>query len=240
MKKALVTGASGGIGEKIVERLVEEGYTVVAQYFSNINRIEFLKNKFIGKVIPVFGDFSTADGARAFAELITSQHEDISVVINNAGISMQKLFVDTLDEDIAKILQINLVSAMSITREIAKKMQWIREGSIVNISSIWGECGGSCEVAYSATKGGIIAFTKALARELGQSNIRVNCISPGIIDTKMNSCFSAEDKKEFLENVSLGRMGNPDEVAQVAVFLASDKASYITGQVIGVNGGFSL
>ena len=240
MKKALVTGASGDIGIKIVERLIEDNYIVVAQYYSNLIAIECLKEKFGNKVIPIFGDFSSIKGAKIFTDTLMEQHNDISVVINNAGIAMQKLFVDTLDEDIINILQINLISVMSVTREVAKNMLWKREGSIVNVASIWGEYGGACEVAYSSSKGGIIAFTKALAREFGQSNVRVNCVSPGLIDTKMNDCYSACDKEEFVKSVALGRMGTADEVAQTVGFLASEKASYITGQIIGVNGGFSL
>lgn len=238
MKKALVTGSSGDIGEKIVERLIEDNYIVVCQYCKSYKTIEQLKEKFGDKIIPIFGDFSSIIGAKNFCDKLINEHKDISVVINNAGISMQKLFVDTSDEDIIKILQTNLVSLMSVTREIAKNMLWRREGCIINIASIWGEYGGSCEVAYSVSKGGIIAFTKALARELGQSNIRVNCVSPGLIDTKMNESYSAKDKEEFVKNVSLGRMGTADEVAQTVAFLASEKASYISGQIIGVNGGF--
>lgn len=236
MKIALVSGASGGIGTKIVEKLVEQNFCVLAQYCTDKNAVEALKNRYPNMVIPIFGDFATIEGINEFAYSVTKNYK-VEVLINNAGIACQKLFTDITNQEIISIININLLSAMIISREVAKNMVWERKGSIINISSIWGEVGASCEVAYSVSKGGLIAFTKALSKELGQSNIRVNCITPGFIDNKMNACFSQNDKEEFCQNIALGRVGIGEEVAEAVVFLATEKASYITGQVLGVNGG---
>lgn len=235
MKIALVTGASGDIGAQIVKKLVSD-YCVLAQYCTDRKSVENLAKDLPTKVIPIFGDFSTVQGITDFAKNIADNY-NVEVIINNAGVACQKLFCDCANNDIVSIMNINLLSAMIISRELSQKMVWQRSGCIVNISSIWGDVGASCEVAYSASKGGLIAFTKALAKELGQSNVRVNCITPGFIDTKMNNSFCEEDRQEFCQNIALGRCGKSEEVADVVAFFVSDKASYITGQVLGVNGG---
>ena len=134
-------------------------------------------------------------------------------------------------------MEINLLSAIQITKTVGKNMLFRKKGSVLNITSIWGEHGGSCEAVYSATKGGLISFTKAIAKEWGLSGVRSNTLSLGYIDTPMNAAFSEEDKKEFCQNVALGRIGTPEEVANAAFFITSDAASYITGQIISVDGG---
>lgn len=233
---ALVTGASGDIGVQIVKKLAKRCDIVFAQYCADIKSAESLAKDYPNKVIPVFADFSTVQGITEFAQNIAKQH-NVDIIINNAGIACQKLLCDCSDNDISKIFNINLLSAMIISRELSQNMVWQRKGCIVNVSSVWGDVGAACEVAYSTSKGGLIAFTKALSKELGQSNIRVNCITPGFIDTKMNDSFSGQDRQEFCQNIALGRCGSAEEVAEAVDFLVSDRASYITGQVLGVNGG---
>ncbi len=230
-KIAVVTGASGGIGSAIVERLLKDGYVVFSHYKSN-------KNKCVAGAVPVYGDFSDGSGVKAFADKILSQTKKIDLLVNNAGVALQKLFTNCSEEEIENTVFCDLTAAMLLTKFLAPSMISFQSGSIVNISSVWGVYGGSCEVAYSAAKGGIIAFTKALAKELGRSNVRVNCIAPGLIDTAMNGHLSDEDKQNFAEGTALGRMGTPEEIASVVAFLGGEEASYITGQVISADGGF--
>lgn len=235
---ALVTGASGGIGKEIVKKLVEDGFTVIAHYFQNEESAKNLSRMYGDKVIITKCDFSDATATNLWAESIAKAYPNINVLINNAGISEQRQYTDASLEDILEMINTNLVSTMLVTQKICKNMVHARYGRIINISSIWGMYGGSCEVAYSASKGGVISFTKALSRELGLSLVTVNCLSLGLIDTEMNAHLSKGDIDEFAENISLGRIGKAEEVAEVISFLASDKSSYVTGQIIGVDGGF--
>lgn len=157
--------------------------------------------------------------------------------MNNAGISQQKLFTDLSDFDLNKMLDVNLKGAMLLTKAVVPAMISQKYGRIINISSVWGVCGGSCEVHYSASKAGLIGFTKALAKELGPSGITVNCIAPGLIDTDMNNNLTQEDKEEFAMQTALQRIGSPQDVANLVSFLAGESSGYITSQVIGVDGG---
>ncbi|HKL73400.1 MAG TPA: SDR family oxidoreductase [Clostridia bacterium] len=235
---ALVTGASGDIGREIVKILIADGFTVIAHYYQNKEAAQQLYNEYGDKVIITKCDFSDNLATKMWAENIAKAYPNISVLVNNAGISGQSLYTDTDLETLLKMINTNLIATMLVTQQIVKNMLKLEFGRIINISSIWGVYGGSCEVAYSASKGGIISFTKALSRELGLSSITVNCLSLGLIDTKMNNNLTANDKDEFAKNTSLGRIGKPEEVADVVAFLASDKSSYVTGQIIGVDGGF--
>lgn len=235
---ALVTGATGGIGSEITRSLINDGFTVIAHYFQNENKAQDLSKLYKDKIILTKCDFSDITSTLKWAEDISKIYSTINVLVNNAGITEQGLYTDAPIENLLDMINTNLVSAMVVTQKICKNMVSCKYGRIINISSIWGLYGGSCEVVYSASKGGIISFTKALSRELGLSNITVNCLSLGMIDTKMNSNLSAECKKDFSQNVSLGRMGLPEEVSEVVSFLASPKSSYVTGQIIGVDGGF--
>ena len=160
----------------------------------------------------------------------------IDVLVNNAGISQIKPFADITEEDWDNIMNVNLKGVYNCTKGVIDNMIHNKQGKIINISSMWGEVGGSCEVHYSASKAGIIGFTKALAKEMGLSNIQVNCVSPGIIDTEMNSMHNLEELKN---DVPLNKIGTPEDIAETVYFLASDAANYITGQVISVNGGIN-
>jgi 3-oxoacyl-[acyl-carrier protein] reductase len=238
-KTALITGISGGIGTALLEKFVKNDCFVIGQFCSARDKIETLKKRF-GKDTAEFVqcDFSDADKTERFARDIALRYPEIDCLVNNAGIDRQELFTDSDNVKTREILDVNLFAPMIVTREIVKKMISNKRGSIVNITSVWGVCGGSCEAVYSASKGGLIAFTKALAREEGLSNVRVNCVSGGFIDTPMTACFSDETKNAFCENVALGRTGSPEEVADAVYYLCSDEASYVTGQVLGADGGF--
>lgn len=239
MGNTLITGASGGIGAAVAEAFAKEGYDVILNYNKNKRRAQALAEKLkqnYGVNCVSYGcDVSDSGAVKKMFE-----ETDVDVLVNNAGISQQKLFTDISDIDWRRMMSVNTDGVFYCSREALKGMIRKKSGSIINISSMWGESGASCEVHYSASKAAVIGLTKALAKEVAPSNIRVNCISPGVIDTQMMSSFSAEDKAQLVEETPLMRLGTPEDIAAAAVFLASDKASFITGQVLGVNGGFVI
>lgn len=169
---------------------------------------------------------------------VISKSGKVDILVNNAGISLMGLFMDSSEDEMNEIINTNLMGAIYLSKEALSHMVSRNTGNIINISSMWGEVGASCEVLYSATKGGINSFTKALAKEMAMSNIRVNAIAPGVIDTKMNSMLDEESKESLKEEIPMGRFGMPSEIGKLAAFLCSDDSSYITGQVIRVDGGF--
>ena len=171
---------------------------------------------------------------------IKSDGLSVDILINNAGISEQKLFTDITDDDWNNMLSVNLTGCFNCCRAASKYMINQKYGSIINVSSMWGIAGASCEVHYSASKSGIIGLTKALAKELGPSNIRVNCVAPGVINTEMNQHLNKDDLSELINSTPLCRIGDPIDVAEAIMFLASDKSSFITGQTLSVDGGFIL
>ncbi|OOM79852.1 SDR family oxidoreductase [Clostridium sp. BL-8] len=240
-KVALITGASRGIGRAIAIELAKEGASVVINYSKDDDgareTLEEIK-KAGGYGIIVKGNISSFKNCETIVNEVIAAMGRIDILINNAGISKIGLFMDSTEDEISEIVNTNLLGSMYLTKHVLKYMISRKQGNIINISSIWGETGASCEVLYSTTKGGINLFTKALAKEIAPSNIRVNCIAPGVINTKMNSFLGYEEKKSLEEEIPLGRFGDPSEVGKLAVFLSSEDSSYITGQIIRADGGF--
>ncbi len=234
MKKALVTGGTGGIGQAICRRLSANGYHVMINYVHSEEKAEKLAKEISGE--PIKFDVSNIEEV----EKIAKQIGKIDLLINNAGISEIDLFTGISHEKSSRIMDINLGGTLNCSRAFLPAMIREKCGCIINVSSMWGEVGASCEVDYSATKAGIIGFTKALAKEVAPSGIRVNCVSPGFIMTEMNSRFTNEELNEIKEEIPLGFFGKPEHVADCISFLASDMAEYITGQVISVNGGMVI
>ena len=245
MKKvALITGATGGIGEAVCEAFAKEGYNLALHYSSSQKKAEELckelKEKYNIDVRIFKADFSVAGEVKKLASDILSAFGRADILVNNAGIAYLNLFQLTEDEKVKEIFDINLMSALSLTKEILPSMINAKWGRIINISSMWGISGASCEVHYSTAKSALIGFTKALAKETGPSGITVNCVAPGFIDTKMNSSIDKESVREIIDCTPVGRAGTGKDVASLVRFLASDEAEFITGQVISVDGGYGV
>lgn len=240
-KVALVTGASRGIGRAIAVEMAKEGASIVINYSKDDQgakrTLEDIKSV-NGYGIIIKQDISSLENCKIMIDEIVATMGKIDILVNNAGISTMGLFMDAEEEDISKIINTNLMGPVYLTKQALQYMVPRSSGNIINVSSMWGEVGASCEVLYSTTKGGLNLFTKALAKEMAMSNIRVNGIAPGVIDTKMNEVFSEEDRKSLEEEIPLGRFGTSEEIGKLAVFLASDDSSYITGQIIRADGGF--
>lgn len=238
-KTVLISGASGGIGFATSKIFLEKGYSAALLAFSNPQRAEILSDEFpSARVYQV--DISNPEQVKEIVSKILDDFGNIDILVHCAGIAEQKLFTDITDEDWYRMISTNLSGAFYLTRALLPNMISRKEGKIIYTSSIWGMVGASCEVHYSASKAGLIGMTKALAKELAPSNIQVNCITPGVINTPMNACFSNDEIKDLIEEIPLGRMGTPREIAGSIYFLASDHANYITGQVISPNGGFVI
>ena len=236
VKNVLITGGTRGIGAACAELFSKNGYNVYAIYNKDEKSAEEMKEKFGCRVY--CSDIKDRNSVKETIAKILDDAGKIDILINNAGIAQQKLFIDLDDSEWDNMIDTNLTGIYNVTKEVLKNMISNHSGAIVNVSSIWGQCGSSCEVHYSASKSGVIGLTKALAKEMAMSGIRVNCVAPGMIETQMNAAFSKEDIEEICEEIPMGRMGKPMECAELIYFLSSDKASYITGQVIGVNGGW--
>ncbi len=241
-KIVLVTGSSRGIGKKIAEEFLKAGAKVMINGAKDkeglVNTYEEFKNQGY-KCEQFLGDISQREICENLFSYITEKFGyNPDIVINNAGIAHSTLFTDTNFELWNKIITTNLNSAYNCAHLATPNMISKHEGVIINITSIWGEAGASCEVAYSTSKSAINGFTKALAKELGPSNIRVNAISCGWVDTSMNDCYTEEDKEAFIEEIPLCRVGIVDDIANTCLFLASNKASYMTAQIVRVDGGY--
>ena len=241
MRNVLITGASRGIGAETARRFAENGDRVFINYHHSheaaVRLAEELTDRGLTAAIIKADVSKSSDVGKMFAE-IEEQTGGIDVLVNNAGIAQTKLFTDITDEDWDRMVATNLSSTFYCCRAALPYMIRQHFGRIINISSMWGQIGGSCEVHYSAAKAGIIGLTKALAMEEGLSRITVNCIAPGVIRTDMTSHLSDEDFKALASETPTGSIGTPEDVARAAVFLADDSSSFITGQVLGVNGGF--
>lgn len=236
MLTALVTGGSRGIGAETVRAFVRAGYRTAFFYFSSAAAAQALAAE--TGAIAIQCDVRSFAGVRAACAEAQKQLAHIDVLINNAGVAQQKLFTDITDEDWRTMLDTHLTGAFAVAREVLPGMISRRFGRIINISSIWGQVGASCEVHYSAAKAGLIGLTKALAKEVGPSGVTVNCICPGVIETDMLSSFTAEDLASLAEETPVGRLGAPEDIARAILWLADEKASFVTGQIIGINGGF--
>ena len=240
MKTALVTGGSRGIGAAAAKELARLGFKVCVNYVSNedaAHEVERQIKAFGGTCRSYRADISNPSEVERMFSLIESEMGSVDVLVNNAGISYIGLLQDMSESDIRRQINVNLFGAIYFSKCAAPDMIHKKDGVIINLSSMWGEVGASCEAVYSACKAGIIGFTKALAKELGPSGIRVNCVSPGVISTDMNSELSDETISELCEETPLLRIGTPDDVGKMIAFLASDDASFITGQIVSVNGG---
>lgn len=238
MKNVLITGGSRGIGKKCVYEFSNAGYRVFLNYNNSQYDAEQI-SKETGAVI-IKADISKSDEVKKMADFIHENYGKIDVLVNNAGIAQQKLFTDITEADWDRMFDVNVKGMFVTSRVFLDDMLRRKSGRIINISSMWGENGGSCEVHYSASKAAVIGFTKALAKELGPSGITVNCISPGVIHTDMNSHLSDEDMNALIYETPLERIGNVRDIADTALFLASDKAGFITGTDIPVNGGIIM
>jgi 3-oxoacyl-[acyl-carrier protein] reductase len=239
-KTVIITGSSRGIGLAAAYKFGVNGYTVVINSRNAGDLARAGKEMSASGINVLFyaADVSDYSEVSEMFEFIRHKTGSLDVLVNNAGISRAGLFQDMKDCDFHQILGCNLFSVLNCSHKAIPLLLSNGGGSIINISSIWGEKGASCEAVYSASKGGVNSFTKALAKELGPSNIRVNAISCGFINTDMNSGFSAEERKNIVENISLLREGQAEDIAETAFFLAGERAGYITGQIVGVDGGW--
>lgn len=230
----IVTGGSRGIGEEICREFINNGDKVILNYKNSFEKALKIKEELGDNLYLIKADVGNMEEVKVMAEFCVGKFGKVDILVNNAGISQIKPFADITEEDWDKMININLKGVYNCTKSVIDSMIHQKSGKIINISSIWGETGASCEVHYSAAKAGVIGFTKALAKELALSNIQVNCIAPGIIDTDMNSQFDLEELKT---EVPCEKIGTAKDIAKTVVFLASHDADYITGQVLGVNGG---
>ena len=240
---ALITGGSRGIGAACVRLFAEKGWAVVFLYRSREDAANALVEELRTRGFDAAGyrcDVANGEAVKvAIAEILRLYHH-IDVLVNNAGIAHIGLLTDMAEADWQRVFDTNVGGVFHVTQAVLPGMISRRQGSIVNVSSMWGETGASCEVAYSAAKAAVIGFTKALAKEVGPSGVRVNCVSPGLIDTDMNAELDEDALAELAEETPLGRVGTVADVARAVLFLAGDGASFITGQVLGVSGGLQI
>ena len=242
-KTVLITGASRGIGRAAAVLFAGSGYRVAINYFRSGAAAKALAKELIdqGFQAQAFrADVSDAVQVGKMVRDISHRFGDIDILINNAGIAQQKLFSDITTSDWSKMFSVNVDGAFYTCKAVLPQMIARHAGKIINVSSIWGMVGASCEVHYSASKATLIGFTKALAKEVAPSGIQVNCVAPGVIDTEMNESLPPETHAQLQSETPLGRMGTPKEIAALLLFLASGQADFITGQVISPNGGFVI
>lgn len=240
-KIAIVTGASRGIGKEITKNLARSGIKVIANYNKSKEKAEQLQQELEKeniKIDIIQADVSKREDIKKIVKYTLEKYNKIDILINNAGISEYKLFTEETDEDWNRVINNNLYSAFAMSQEVIPNMIYNKSGCIINISSIWGLVGSSMEVIYSVSKAGMDGLTKALAKELGPSNIRVNSIAPGAINTDMNNNLSVNEKRELEEEIPLGKIGEASQIAKCVNWLIED--NYTTGQVISINGGWII
>jgi len=245
MKNVLITGGAGGIGTALCKAFAREDCGVAVHYHSKKEKAEQLaadlRNQYGVRAIAVQADVSDRASVSRLFDAVDDALGSLELLVNNAGIAQQKLFTDITDNDWNSMISTNLSGVFYCCQEALKRyMIPSHSGVILNISSMWGQVGASCEVHYSAAKAGVIGLTKALAKEVGLSNIRVNCIAPGVVMTDMMKDFDEETIQALKEETPLNILGTPEDIADAAVYLCSDKAKFITGQILGVNGGFII
>lgn len=240
MKTVVVTGASKGIGRAVAKEFANNGYNVVICYNKSVSDAQQLLNEVsqTTRAIAVKVDVSNEDDVKNMVEITKKTFGNIDVLVNCAGVSDTRLLIDSTKDDYDFVFDTNMRGTYNTCKLVGREMLSNQSGKIINISSIWGLRGGSCESVYSASKGAIIAFTKALAKELGPNGINVNAVAPGFIQTDMTKNVTEEIRQEIMDNSALGRLGTPEDVAGVVSFLASEKSNFITGQVISVDGGW--
>ncbi len=238
MKTVLINGGSRGIGEALVRAFAGAGYRVAFTYYRSVERAKKLAKE--TGAIAILADSASEKDVKNAVKIAAEEMGDISALVNNAAVSSFSLMTDLTLKEWNQTLAVNLTAPFLYAREIAPMMIREKRGRIINIASIWGECGASCETHYSASKAGLIGFTRALAKELAPSGITVNAVSPGFIDTDMNRALSAEDRLAFLEDVPVGRAGTVEDVVRAVLFLTEEASSYITGEILRVNGGFLI
>lgn len=239
----IITGASGGIGSAIARKFAENGWDIALMYLSSQSEAEVLKSELESSGSKIYCrkcDVSDVNQVNDFVRETEENLGEITALVNNAGVSLQKLFCDVTDEEAQKIFDVNVKGVFNATKAVLPAMIRRKSGKIVNISSMWGICGASCEVHYSASKAAVIGFTKALAKEVGPSSINVNCVAPGLINTKMNAHLDEDAVKMFVEEIPLMKMGTSRDVAEMVFFLCSDASDYITGQTFSVDGGIVI
>ncbi|MBQ3003165.1 MAG: SDR family oxidoreductase [Clostridia bacterium] len=232
MKTVLITGATGGIGEAAARAFSLAGCRVVIHYNQNEQKARELASE-----LPNAVTFQADLSDRAQVESLANAFPETDVLVNNAAVDLFALFDLVTEEQERQLYNINLHAPLLLSRRLLRGMLSRQSGCILNVSSMFGETGGSCEVDYSVTKAALIGLTKALAKEVGTAGVRVNCVCPGVINTRMNDRLTVDEAEALTESIALDRFGTPEEVADALVFLASDKASYITGAVLDVNGG---
>lgn len=235
MKKVFITGGTRGIGKALVKAFASAGFEVAFCYQKSAFEAEALAKEFGAKAFCF--NLCDSDQISQFAQTVRREFGEVDILINNAAVSHYGLFQDTTIADYDAVFSVDFQSAYFLAKEFVPSMIAKKNGVILNISSIWGICGASCEVLYSAAKAALIGFTKALAKELAPSGIRVNCIAPGIVDTDMMNRFSEEEKLAMKSEIPMEEFSSPEEIANLALFLAGDSCTTLTGQIISINGG---
>lgn len=238
MSTAVITGSARGIGAATAALFADMGYNTVINYNTSEKDALALLPKLGENAIAVKADVSTPEGAEHLFSEAKKRFGSVDVLVNNAGIAQQKLFTDITQSDYDKMFDCNVRSVFNCCQCALPDMIHNKFGRIINVSSMWGIVGASCEVHYSASKAAVIGLTKALAREVAPSGITVNCIAPGVIDTPMNKGFDAETMNQLREETPVGRIGTPQDIARAVLFFADPANSFVTGQVLGVDGGF--